>query len=154
MMHLQTFSRFFSPGISIRLWVCGIGPGDNVHIYPSESRLKEASREDLKGKVSAYLLLLWGMSPMSMTFVNSSWCYCLRHLFPCHLLSEPWPWSCSGLRRLMKAWARLISLYSWNFGDGRMEALGYLGEVEWVLRIDAREEKGGLKGCQQHAWPW
>lgn len=32
MMRLQTFSRFFSSGISICLWVCGIGPGDNVKL--------------------------------------------------------------------------------------------------------------------------
>lgn len=46
---------------------------------------------------------------------------------------------CSG-SRLIKAWARLISLYSWNFGDGRMEALGYLGKVEGVLRSKGRKE--------------
>lgn len=130
------------------------------------NQVKRNIQRRLKGKGSAYLLQLgWEMSPMLATFVSSSWCHCLKHLSPCQLLSETWSWSCSD-SGLMKTWARLNSSlcsylgslwgvgYSESFGKGRIEALGYLGGVEGVLRIEARREKRMLKGCRKHDCLW
>ena len=101
---------------------------------------------------------------MHVTFVNASRYHHFHHVFPCHLLSEPWPWSCSG-PATAESWVGLISSLCWSLGrlwrvghsaslgKGRMETLGCSGGVEGVLRIEGKGGERVLKEHQWYTWP-